>query len=58
MWRIKNVKKKHSSAENCPGGSRQERYMGGWIKGTTKNTGAGWRKIGDDGKARNPQEER
>jgi len=58
MWCVKNAKKKRSSTENCQGGLQQERYMGGWIKGTTKNTRIGWRKIRDDGKARNLQEKK
>jgi len=58
MWRAKSTKKKCSSTENCQGGSWQEHYMGGQIKGTTKNTGVGWKEIGDDGRARNLQEER
>ena len=43
-------KKEHSEEENCQDGSQQESYLDSQIKGTTKNTGEGWKETGDDGK--------
>jgi len=57
MWRDKKARKQRSSEESCQKDSQQERYTDGQINSMTKNIGISWREIGDDGKARDPQEE-
>ena len=43
-------KKRHSEGENYQDDLQQKGYLDGQIKGMTKNTGQGWKEIGDDGK--------
>ena len=54
-WRTsgdRKEKKEHSEGKNCQDGSRQGSYLDGQIKGTTKNTGEGWKETGDNGKGK------
>jgi len=52
------MKKQRSNEESCQEDSRQEHYTDGQIKGMTRNIGVGWREIGGDRRARDPQKER
>ena len=54
MWRDKSIKRERSDRENCQEDLRQRNYMGGQTSDTTKNIGEEWRRIGDDGRVRNP----
>ena len=61
IWKTqcgKSVKKEHSHEENCQEDLRQRNYTGGWTNNTTKNIGEEWRRTGDDGRVRNPREEK
>ena len=55
IWQNKNEKKEYLRGENCQGDSWQENFLGGQTKDMTKNIGADWREIEDDGRA-NDQE--
>ena len=50
MWQDKNRKKKYLREENCWEDLWQENYLGGQIRGMTKNIGEDQRGIGGDGK--------
>jgi len=50
MSENRKEKKECLEEENCQDGSQQGSYSDGWIKGTTKNTGEGWKETGDNGK--------
>jgi len=43
--------------ENYQGDLRQKGCLDGWIKDMTKNTGEGWKEIGNDRKEGNLREE-
>ena len=50
MWHDKNEKKGYLREKNCQGDLWQESYLGGQIKGTTKNIREDQKEIGDNGK--------
>jgi len=56
MWHDKSVKKQHSNEKSYREDSQQERYTDGRINSMTRNIVVGWREIGGDGRARDPQE--
>ena len=58
MQQDKNARKECLEEENCQGNLRQENCLGGWIKGTTKNIGEGWKGIRDGGKESNQKKEK
>jgi len=58
MWQDKNMRKEHLEEENCQGGLQQEKYLDGQTRGTTKNTGEDWRRIGDGGIENNHEKEK
>jgi len=52
-WRMSEDRKKkkgHSREGNYQEDSWQENYLDGWIRGTMKNTGQGWKEARGDGK--------
>ena len=51
------IKREHSEGEIYQGDLQQENYLDGQTSNTTRNTREGWKGIGDDGRARNRQEE-
>ena len=58
MWRNKSAKKGRSNEENYQGGLWQRSCMDGQTSNMTRNIGEGWKEIGDDGRAKDQQEER
>ena len=53
IWKMsedRKRKKKHSEEENYQDDLQQKDYLDGQIKDMMKNTGQGWKGIGDDGK--------
>ena len=46
----KKEKKEHLGEINCQGNLWQESYLVGQTKNMMRNTGQGWKEIGDDGK--------
>jgi len=57
MWQDKNMRKGCLEEENCQEDSRQESYLDGQTRDTTKNIGEDWKGIGDNERARDPREE-
>ena len=50
MSEDRKEKKKHLRKGNCQGNLWQESYLVGQTKDTMRNTGQGWKEIGDNGK--------
>jgi len=59
-WRIledRKKKKGYSRGGNYQKDSWRENYSVGQIRGTTKNTGQGWKETGGDGKREGKEDE-
>ena len=50
MLEDKKEKKECLEERNCQGNLWQESYLVGQTKNTIRNTGQGWKEIGDNGK--------
>ena len=60
-WRTledRKKKKRHSGGGNYQEDSQQENYLDGRIRGTTKNTGQGWKETGGDGKGEGKEDKK
>jgi len=57
-WRSKSTKRGCLEEENCQEDLQQESYLDSQTRDTTKNIGEDWKGIGDDGRARDPREEK
>ena len=56
MSEDRKEKKKHLRKGNCQGNLLQESYLVGQTKDTMRNTGQGWKEIGDNGKEKEQED--
>ena len=57
MFKDKNRKREYSREKNYQEGLQWENYLDSQIKDMMRNTGQGWKKIGEDGKEREQGDE-